>query len=102
MFWDNQLELGLGACSTLDRDNHFLCVVDNDLVEVMRENNFADMTVVEQLVRIREDVCEYACKYREEAKKGYSGDVTMQRLAIQRYCHECPLGKIHYSRKQLY
>ena len=68
----------------------------------MRKNNFADMTVVEQLVRIREDVCEYACKYREEAKKAYSGDDTMQRLAIQRYCHECPLGKIHYSRKQLY
>lgn len=49
----------------------------------MRENNFADMTVVEQLVRIREDVCEYACKYRE--------------LGITSKCRECPLGKIHYN-----
>lgn len=50
----------------------------------MRRKNFADMTVVEQLVRIREDVCEYACKYREAGET--------------KYCHECPLGKIHYSR----
>lgn len=49
----------------------------------MRMNNFADMTVVEQLVRIREDVCEYACKYRE--------------AGIKSKCQKCPLGKIHYN-----
>ena len=62
----------------------------------MRRRNFADMTVVEQLMEIKEQVCAYSCKYREEASNLYS-DETMRKLYLQRYCHECPLSKVHYK-----
>ena len=68
----------------------------------MRKNNPSRMTVVEQLVKIREDVCVYACKYREDAQERHGGDMTMVRLEVQRYCHDCPLAKVHFDRKQLY
>ena len=65
----------------------------------MRKRNFADMSVVEQIVEIREEVCAYACKYREEASNLYS-DEMMKKLYIQRYCHECPLTKLHFKKEQ--
>lgn len=63
----------------------------------MRKNNKSDMTVVEQIVAIREDICSYCCKYRDEARQMYD-DRTAQLIYIQRYCHECPMGKLHYER----
>ena len=67
----------------------------------MRRNNANRMTVVEQLIEIREEVCEYSCKYRDIAKNQYSGDVTMQKLFIQGYCHHCPLTKVHFNGKNV-
>ena len=65
----------------------------------MRKNNFADMTVVEQLIAIRDDVCEYACKYRESVKRS-EGDEVLWKISVQRYCHDCPLTKLHYQKEK--
>ena len=61
----------------------------------MRRNNVLDMTIVEQLVAIREDVCEYACKYKEDIDRKYKEDTT-RKVMIQQYCHEYPLCHLHY------
>lgn len=61
----------------------------------MRKRNFKDMTVVEQLIKIREDTCLYACKYRDKVDVEYDNE-TLRKVAMQGYCHECPLMKLHY------
>lgn len=65
----------------------------------LRKRNFADMSVVEQIVEIREEVCAFVCKYRDEASNLYPDDL-MRKLYIQRYCHECPLTKLHYQKEK--
>lgn len=82
-----------------DRVYYLWCIDDNELVVRLRKNNFKDMTVVEQILEIREEVCAYACKYRDEASNLYSEDM-MKKLYIQRYCHECPLMKLHFKKEK--
>lgn len=64
----------------------------------MRRNNTQDMTIVEQLVTVKEDVCRYACKFKEVVELAYPDPIT-QKAMLQGYCHECPLNKIHYMGK---
>lgn len=78
-------------CPNAGRDYGFWNTDNSALVVRMRRNNVLDMTIVEQLVVIRENVCEYACKYREKAKK----DEILWRVELKRYCRDCPLTKIH-------
>ena len=54
------------------------------------------MTVVEQLIAIREDVCRYACKYKEDIEFEYP-DPLVQKVMIQQFCQGCPMTKIHYE-----
>lgn len=61
----------------------------------MRRNNFERMTIVEQLNVIREDICAYACKYREIAEDDYK-DPLMQKVYLQRFCKDCPITKVAY------
>lgn len=56
--------------------------------------NISEMTVVEQVVAIRESVCAYACKYKEAEDRKYKDEVT-QKIMVQRYCRECPLTRLH-------
>lgn len=62
----------------------------------MRKNNIERMTVVEQLVNIREQVCIYSCKYFEEMCRKYH-DESVKKVMLQHYCHNCPLTKLHYD-----
>lgn len=62
----------------------------------MRRNNVGEMTVVEQLVAIKEDACRYACKYKEDLELEYTDPIT-QKAYLQGYCHECPLERVHYK-----
>lgn len=50
----------------------------------MRRNNFSEMTVVEQIAVIREEICEYACKYYEAPDK-------------KSYCEGCPMQSLDYK-----
>ena len=43
----------------------------------MRKNNVNRMTVVEQIIAIMEDTCEYICKDRDR-------------------CSGCPMNRLHY------
>lgn len=84
-----------------NRVYHFRSPFDNELVARLRRNSAERMTVVEQLMKIREEVCIYACKYREKAKQQYPNDDIMQKLFIQGYCHVCPLAKVHYNGRRI-
>ena len=53
------------------------------------------MTVVEQLIEIREEVCEYACKYKEDIERKYRDEI-IRKTMMQQYCHGCPLTQLHY------
>ena len=57
------------------------------------------MTIVEQIVAVREEVCEYACKYREDICRKYKERAT-QKIMLQQYCHNCPLTQLHYIDKE--
>lgn len=65
----------------------------------MRRNNTQDMTIVEQLVAVKEDICRYACKFKEDVELEYPDPIT-QKAMLQGYCHECPLSKIHYENEK--
>ena len=69
------------------------------LESVMRKRNVERMTVVEQLVNIREQVCIYACKYKEDICRKYHDEI-IQKTMLQQYCHGCPLTKLHYDDAQ--
>ena len=63
----------------------------------MRQNNILDMTIVEQLVAVREEVCGYACKYKEDIDRKYKEDTT-RKVMVQQYCRNCPLTQLHYKK----
>lgn len=62
----------------------------------MRRTDFSRMTVVEQIITIREDICNYACKYREYVAAN-NKDPLVQRIKLQEYCKDCPLIKLHFN-----
>lgn len=64
----------------------------------MRKVNPNRMTVVEQLVSIREATCDYACKHKERVEQEQK-DPLIQKVVIQGYCHDCPLAKVHYIKE---
>ena len=53
------------------------------------------MTIVEQLVSIREEVCMYACKYKADIDRKYKEDA-IRKVMLQQYCQKCPLSHLHY------
>ena len=52
----------------------------------MRKQNISNMTVVEQLVNIREQTCIYACKYKADIDRKYHDEI-VRKTMIQQYCH---------------
>ena len=65
----------------------------------MRKNNIAEMTIVEQIAKIKEDTCIYACKYNSfnpDSEK----DVFEQRIELIDHCKECPLQRLHFTKIQ--
>lgn len=61
----------------------------------MRKNNMAEMTITEQIAKIKNDVCDYACKYLEKTNE--NSDKQVATAVLQGYCHDCPLGRLHYD-----
>lgn len=51
-----------------------------------RRNNPQEMTITEQLSKVREDVCDKYCKYV------YDEEITQEDLEM--YCKNCPINKL--------
>ena len=52
----------------------------------MRKNNKQDMTIVEQLIRVQEEICDKYCKYPSLESPNDDG--------VCKACETCPLGRI--------
>ncbi len=70
-----------------------------------RKNNPSDMTIREQMERVRDDVCDWICKYNEDfnnkirALKG--NDQTLKdeiidvlERELEKHCDQCPLSRL--------
>lgn len=64
----------------------------------MRQNNTNNMTITEQLVKIKNETCVYSCKYLQEVYLEEE-DVQLRIVKMQGYCHDCPLSRLHFERK---
>lgn len=72
----------------------------------MRKNDTSRMTIVEQIVSVREEICDYACKYREEVYDTCRNESMLSqnecdyesiaKVYLKRYCDDCPMAKLHY------
>lgn len=54
-----------------------------------RRNNPLEMTIMEQIEKVKEDCCEENCKHLEKAR---SGHISNEELGV--ICEECPLSKL--------
>lgn len=60
-------------------------------MENQRRNNPAEMTIHEQLEKIKEEVCDDICKYRNS--KDYRGKLSQE--SFEEICkYDCPLNKL--------
>lgn len=60
----------------------------------MRANNPSDMTIVEQIVQVRKEICNYACKFQQYCNDNY--DELEAKIQLQKYCKGCPITNLHY------
>lgn len=54
-----------------------------------RRNNPAEMTILEQLKKIKEEVCTSYCKYVSRNRNGH-----MSNKLFDDICNRCPLNKL--------
>lgn len=59
------------------------------IINNMRRNNPFDMTIKEQIEKVKEDYCEENCKYLEKANRG---EILTDEL--DSICEECPLRRL--------
>lgn len=59
------------------------------IINNMRRNNPFDMTIKEQIEKIKEDYCNEICKQLEKANKG---EILTEELDAS--CEECPLRRL--------
>ena len=68
-----------------------------------RRNNLLEMTIVEHLEKLRDDVCTYACKYMEranaDAKKHIEDFEKCNEINmwLHEHCEDCPFKRIGES-----
>ena len=62
------------------------------MAENRRRNNPEDMTVSETVEKIKEEVCDNICMYRNA--KEYKGILSQEALVYEICEHECPLRKL--------
>ena len=55
-----------------------------------RRNNPAEMTVTEQILKIREEVCDNYCKYRDSVSQKQISQETFTTVCE----YDCPLNKL--------
>ncbi len=53
----------------------------------MRRNNPLNMTLVEQVSKVREEVCDNLCKYRERAEHGDISSDDLEGICL----NKCPM-----------
>lgn len=54
-----------------------------------RRNNTAEMTVIEQISKVREEVCDNYCRYPDIRKHGLISQETFEDV-----CEYCPLNRL--------
>lgn len=59
------------------------------IINNMRRNNPFDMTIEEQIEKVKEDCCEENCKHLEKARSGHISNEELEAI-----CEECPLSKL--------
>jgi hypothetical protein len=59
------------------------------IINNMRRNNPLDMTIEEQIEKVKEDCCEENCKHLEKARSGHISNEELEAI-----CEECPLSKL--------
>ena len=52
-----------------------------------RRNNPLDMTIEEQIIKAREEVCDSICKYKDQKRHGKLSQHTLDEICK----HDCPL-----------
>lgn len=62
----------------------------------MRQNNTEEMTIVEQIIAVKEETCKFACMFREYVNDEYE-DEQKRKEILKGYCARCPLGRLHFS-----
>lgn len=62
----------------------------------MRKNDKSKMTIVEQLMLLKEETCNYACMFKEYAESEYE-DTENGKEYLKEHCLRCPLNRLHYS-----
>lgn len=65
----------------------------------MRKNNPERMTVVEQLIAIKEETCDFACMFKEYVTDEFEDEQKRQEI-LKGYCERCPMSRIHYFGKE--
>ena len=61
----------------------------NVMDEYRRRNNVQDMTIVEQIIKAREEICKDYCKYVDSKHHGKLSQRTLDEI-----CKDCPLSRI--------
>lgn len=59
------------------------------IINNMRRNNPFDMTINEQIEKVKEDCCEENCKHLEKARSGHISNEELEAI-----CEDCPLSKL--------
>ena len=62
----------------------------------MRKNDITKMTIVEQLILIKEETCDFACMFKEYAQSEYE-DIEKRQEYLNGYCQRCPLYRLDVS-----
>lgn len=65
----------------------------------MRKINQAEMTIVEQLIEIKKETCNFACLFKEYVNDEFKDEQKRQEI-LKGYCERCPLTRLHFSGKQ--
>lgn len=58
----------------------------------MRRNNFADMSICEQLTVLGEHICDDLCKFRDKAEER-----VIQADELEDLCSTCIVKRLYYS-----
>lgn len=65
----------------------------------MRKNNPDEMTIVEQIIVIKEEVCNFCCMFKEYVNDEFEDEQKKEEM-LKGYCERCPLTRLHFTGKQ--
>ncbi len=51
------------------------------------------MTIEEQIIAIREEMCDYACRYKKRLEDEHK-DPIVAKAYLQEYCQGCPMNRL--------